>query len=164
MCITFYCWILLYSLNVDVCISVRPNIFVKINNPNWDWKNTSWSRKSKLGLADHWQGSVRPSFDFEDRVRDWNFWSLNFVTGSETQIFWVSVSRLSPRLKFSESQFRDRVRDSNFLSLNFETESETVNFRVSISRPSPRLNFSSLSFETESETNIFLVSISRPGQ
>ena len=33
------------------------------------------------------QGSARPTFAFRDRVQDWNFQSLNFETGSETQIF-----------------------------------------------------------------------------
>ena len=93
------------------------------------------------------QGSARPTFALRDWVQDWNFQSLNFETGSETQIFWVSVSRPSPRLKFSESQFRDRVQDSNFLSLNFETESETVNFRVSVLRPSPRLTVSKSQYQ-----------------
>ena len=55
------------------------------------------------------QGSARPTFAFRDRVRD--FHSLNFKTGSETQIFWVSVLRPSARMNFLESQFRDRVRD-----------------------------------------------------
>ena len=51
------------------------------------------------------QGSARPTFAFGDRVRDWNFQSRNFETGSETQIFLASVLRPSPRLNFSESQF-----------------------------------------------------------
>ena len=32
------------------------------------------------------QGSVRTSFDFRDRVRDWNFQGLSFETESETGI------------------------------------------------------------------------------
>ena len=62
------------------------------------------------------QGSVRPSFDFRDRVWDWTFQGLNFKTESDTKIFLVSVLRPSLRLEFPESQFWDWVQDSNFLS------------------------------------------------
>ena len=82
---------------------------------------------TKWGLA---QGSARPTFAFRDRVRDWNFQSLNFETESETQFFQVSVLRPNPRLTFSKSQYWDRVRDWNFISYSFETESESETERT----------------------------------
>ena len=60
------------------------------------------------------QGSVRPSFDFRDRVWDWTFQGLNFKTESNTKIFF---------------------------SLSFETESETGISRVLVLRLGPRLKF-----------------------
>ena len=44
-------------------------------------------------------------------IKDQRDQLLYFETESETGIFRVSISRPSPRLKFSESQFPDRVRD-----------------------------------------------------
>ena len=72
---------------------------------------------------------ARPTFAIRDLVRDSNFLSLSLETKSETEVLRVSISRLSSRLKFSESQFQDRVRDCKFQSLNFETESETQFFK-----------------------------------
>ena len=43
--------------------------------------------QAQPGMVQQAQGSARPTFVFRDRVRDWNFQSLNFETGSETQIF-----------------------------------------------------------------------------
>ena len=50
-----------------------------------------WTGQNGIGLVGTGQvgtdqGSVRPTFAFRDRVRDWNVQSLNFETGSETQI------------------------------------------------------------------------------
>ena len=86
---------------------------------------------SVISETKFWLSRPRPRLvfsqsQFRDRVRDWNFMSLNFETESETKILRVSISSPSPRLDLSESQYRDRVRDWNYLSLSLETESETI--------------------------------------
>ena len=46
-------------------------------------------------------------------------------TETKTENVWVSMTRLSPRLKRSEFQWRDRYWDWKGLSLNDKTETET---------------------------------------
>ena len=64
------------------------------------------------------KGCKFPNLSSDKRDQVWTF-------KTETDILSVSISRLSPRLNFSESQCLDRVRDWIFLSLNIETEFET---------------------------------------